>query len=137
MELSRREFIVGTAAAAGAMCTGCVVLNPAPTYDAAPDGTILLPATLTTPGAQIKVRLPGVDEPVLVWRTASDYRAASVVCTHRGREVSLNSTEWTLDCPCHGSRFKQDGAILNGPAKRPLKHYRCEVEGDRLRIHAS
>lgn len=136
MDLSRREFIVGTAACAGALCAGCVTLNPAPTFDAAADGTILLPATLTTPGAQIKVRLQGVDGPVLVRRTASEYRAASVVCTHRGCEVSLNSTEWTLDCPCHGSRYRQDGTVLQGPAKRPLTYYRCEVEGERLRIHS-
>lgn len=133
--LTRREFVVGTAACAGALCAGCVTLNPAPTYEAAADGSILLPANLTVAGAEIKVKLPGVPEPVLVWRTASGYGAASVVCTHRGCEVALNSTEWTLDCPCHGSRYRQDGSVLHGPATRPLRGFRCEVEGERLRIH--
>jgi Rieske Fe-S protein len=28
--------------------------------------------------------------------------------------------EQCWDCPCHGSQFAPDGAVLNGPAVRPL-----------------
>jgi len=136
MELSRREFIVGTAACAGALCAGCVILNPAPSFDAAADGTLELPGALAAPGAEIKVRLPGVPEPVLVWRTADGYGAASAVCTHRGCEVALNAREGTLDCPCHGSRFNADGSVRKGPAVRPLRRYRVEVEGSMLRLRS-
>ena len=134
MELSRREFLVGTAACAGVMCAGCVTLNPAPTFDADAGGSIPFPKELSTPGSQIKVRLQGVEEPVLLWRTADGYGAASVVCTHRGCEVVYNGKESTLDCPCHGSRFKSDGAVLNGPARRPLRGYDVEAKMDRLRV---
>jgi Rieske Fe-S protein len=134
MELSRREFLVGTAACAGAMCAGCVTLNPAPTFDAASDGSLPIPAALSRAGDEIKVRLPDSDAPVLVWRTADGYGAASVVCTHRGCEVSFNGRGNSLDCPCHGSRFATDGSVLHGPATRPLRRYEVEITGSTLRV---
>ena len=45
----------------------------------------------------------------------------SAVCTHLGCHVHWNSTEQCWDCPCHGSHFAPDGAVLNGPAIYPLE----------------
>ncbi|MFC5289747.1 FAD-dependent oxidoreductase [Actinokineospora guangxiensis] len=46
--------------------------------------------------------------------------AVSMKCTHLGCVVRFNTAEHSWDCPCHGSRFDVDGAVLEGPAVRPL-----------------
>jgi Rieske Fe-S protein len=58
---------------------------------------------------------------IAVYRdTDGSLQECSAVCTHLGCIVQWNSGEKSWDCPCHGSRFATDGAILNGPAHEPL-----------------
>ncbi len=42
-------------------------------------------------------------------------------CTHLGCTLSYNPADHTWDCPCHGSRYSEDGTLLSGPACRSLK----------------
>ncbi len=37
-------------------------------------------------------------------------------CPHLGCALKYNRTEHTWDCPCHGSRFTQDGQLIDNPA---------------------
>ncbi len=44
----------------------------------------------------------------------------SATCPHLGGVVRWNAQACTWDCPCHGSRFSTDGAVVHGPAKSDL-----------------
>ena len=56
------------------------------------------------------------------WRAPDgELFAVSSVCTHLGCKVHWNSVETSWDCPCHGSRFRPDGTVIEGPALAPLK----------------
>jgi glycine/D-amino acid oxidase-like deaminating enzyme/nitrite reductase/ring-hydroxylating ferredoxin subunit len=45
-------------------------------------------------------------------------------CTHLGCHLHWNSLERCWDCPCHGSQFGIDGAVLQGPAIAPLSPFK-------------
>ena len=42
-------------------------------------------------------------------------------CPHLGCALKWNSAEHSWDCPCHGSRFSQNGELLDNPATDDLK----------------
>jgi len=57
--------------------------------------------------------------------------ALDPVCPHAGCVVDWNNAETSWDCPCHGSRFAPNGALLTGPARKGLEPLLQEdFEGD-------
>lgn len=43
-------------------------------------------------------------------------------CKHLGCALNYNKLEDTWECPCHGSRYDNNGKVIDGPALRNLKN---------------
>ena len=73
---------------------------------------------------------------VAVANVAGKFYAISDVCVHRGGPLGQGELhDRVVTCPWHGSRFDVcTGAVLQGPAKDPLKTYRVTVDGDIGRV---
>lgn len=62
---------------------------------------------------------------VCVVREGRKLAAISTTCTHLGCTVGLSETGFA--CPCHGSRFDQDGNVTGGPAPKALPWYKVSL----------
>lgn len=72
-------------------------------------------------GTRISMNL----EHVCVVREDAGLAAISIKCTHLGCTVGVSDTGF--DCPCHGSRFDQDGNVIGGPAPTHLPWYKVSL----------
>nr|WP_280726486.1 Rieske (2Fe-2S) protein [Kitasatospora sp. MAA4] len=88
-------------------------------------------------GGSATVKDPSSGDAVyIVQPTAGQYCGLSSICTHAGCTVDPPKNG-QLSCPCHGSRFDAGtGAVLNGPAVKPLPKYTVTKDGDRLDLGA-
>lgn len=50
----------------------------------------------------------------------NELTVVSAICPHMKCLVNWNSADATWDCPCHGSRFTAQGAVIEGPAYEGL-----------------
>lgn len=124
---------IGLAAAAVAACSSGSE-SPAPeasSASSAPESTAPAGDALATT-AEVPVGSGViVGEVVLTQPVAGDYKGFSAVCTHTG--CLLNEiADGTINCPCHGSKFSLDGAVVNGPASKPLEPVAIDVQGDSI-----
>lgn len=90
---------------------------------------------MANPGGHLVVQPEGFSSPVLLFRLeAGEYRALSSVCTHLGCIVEVEGA--ALVCPCHGSTYERTGAVVRGPAERPLREFpvTLDEEGGSLLI---
>lgn len=148
MKASRRSFVVATGATVAGTLAGCGGGGSSPSAPSA--GT---PAPTPTPLGELRLPLMGVGEtvatstslvgglvtPLAVTRLSqTEAVTISRICTHQGCTVALPGVPGaTLDCPCHGSRFRTDGQVVNGPAARALSSFPTRVVGNEVVITVS
>jgi len=64
-------------------------------------------------------------ERVCIVRDGNKMAAISTTCTHLGCIVAISDTGFA--CPCHGSRYDQDGTVTAGPAPKPLPWFKVSL----------
>jgi cytochrome b6-f complex iron-sulfur subunit len=64
-------------------------------------------------------------ERICIVREGDKVAAISTTCTHLGCSVSISDTGFA--CPCHGSRYDQDGTVTGGPAPKPLPWFKVSL----------
>jgi Rieske Fe-S protein len=78
-----------------------------------------------------------VDNPsggkALLVRSGQDVTAYNASCTHMGSIVGVPKNGVST-CPNHGSKFNvaDGGAVVNGPATKPLQKLAVQVNGDQV-----
>lgn len=118
---SRREFFLAGCAAIGAATAGFAVstfryLVPTVLYEPPARFTVGTPADFP-PGSVTFLE----DRRLFVFNGADGFFAISSICTHLGCNVKRAGPGF--ECPCHGSRFDENGRVVHGPAPAALAWY--------------
>lgn len=94
------------------------------------------PGTVLGPTSDVPVGGGAVfaEQQVVVTQPAPGrYQGLSSVCPHQGCQVNA-VRDGQVICPCHGSRFGLDGAVLEGPAESPLARRAVSVQGQNVTL---
>ena len=149
--MSRRQllnFLTGAVVAA----TAGAVISPAATFfvppqEAGEDGSILakdingnlIPASqiLEKPiGTRALVAGLAGEPTYLTVQEENILHPWGIVdnCTHLGCTFPWNPNDKQFQCPCHGSRYDNEGRVVRGPAPLPLRLAHVNVTGNYIRI---
>ena len=135
MTLPRRDFLqrAGTIALGALPLLGVACATVPYVRGDLRDGVVYLPFAALDADGRALVEVPGIDLPIFVRRIPGGGASAfSTRCSHRGCEVEPTADRFV--CPCHGSEYALDGAVLRGPAERPLEPFRVVETADGLSI---
>lgn len=106
----------------------------------------LVPSVFYEPPQVFKIGTPAdfaygaptflVDEKIFVFRDRDKgFAVASAVCTHLGCTVAYFQSDHRFHCPCHGSVFASNGAVVHGPAPKALQWFEVTLARDgQLRV---
>lgn len=90
-----------------------VLLEPARAFKAGPINNY-------SPGS---VTLDSKRKTYIVREKEGYFYTLSAVCTHLGCLTRWKEDEGIIACPCHGSKFRKTGEVIDGPAPSALPRY--------------
>ena len=130
-EITRRDFLNEiTLGALGIAGLGSIAV----TYQYFSPNVLFEPSTTFRAGTPDLYPLHSVtylqDQQVYIVRMPEGFYAVSAVCTHLGCITAWHPERELIECPCHGSKFKDDGTKVAGPAPRPLPHFAVSLTAD-------
>jgi Rieske Fe-S protein len=85
-----------------------------------------VPAVVSIP-AEVPIGLSVVESAIVYREPGGAIHAFSGRCTHLGCRIDRVIGDEAV-CPCHGSRYRQDGTVAAGPASRPLRRLRLDPD---------
>jgi Rieske Fe-S protein len=81
------------------------------------------PALAEVGGWEVVSKAEALLEVIVAQPTEGCWVALWRICTHGACELSWEAEERQLSCPCHDSRFGEDGAVAQGPATEALRSF--------------
>lgn len=140
--MERRQFFRNFAVGGSLLLTAPVLFNSCSTDDDTDGGdnnnnNAGITLDLTSPDYVTLKTVGGFaykGDIIIIRSSDTVYLALSKLCTHSDCTVTYNPSSQEIPCPCHGSKFTKEGAVINGPATRPLKKYDVKLNGNILTI---
>lgn len=151
-EISRREFLKAAGVVVGGITIGSTALLSGCGYPTAPD---ISPSAYQRDGDTLSLRLDKVvnlsevggsaaimsdsdGSSLVIAKTGKDeYVVASNECTHREKPLGYDHEAELFICASGKSRFRPDGAVVEGPAENPLRMYRWQLHDGYMVIDLS
>src|SRR3954470_22770263 len=126
-----RRVLIRNAALLAAASQGCARrIEPARVVSATEDsaGHVIVDAPeLQTKGGAVSAHLNN-GFVLLVANLGDKIVAWDGGCPHAGCDLTWVPEDKQVECPCHGSRFSSDGAVLNPPALNDIGAYPAALD---------
>ena len=130
-DFNRRQFFVKlglgslSIAAAGTAVFGYQFLSPNVLFEPSPTVNAGKPESYPLDSVTLDV-----NSGIYIIHSQEGFFSLSAVCTHLGCLTAWKPELDMIACPCHGSKFKQSGEKIEGPAPKPLPWKKMWINDD-------
>jgi cytochrome b6-f complex iron-sulfur subunit len=130
-DLNRRQFFAKlglgslSIAAAGTAVFAYQFLSPNVLFEPSPVINVGKPESYPLDSVTLDV-----NSGIYIIHAKEGFFSLSAVCTHLGCMTAWKPELGMIACPCHGSKFRQSGEKIEGPAPKSLPWKRMWVSDD-------